>query len=209
MDSAAAALRQTEGLRCIPGEMLFSILLISPLQTDRTSPMKKRPGEIALPFDPAETARDAAVIYIGHIRTPWTNRSDCPRRGAGNQEICRIELDEPYRMGLKSVEGCSHLYVLYWMHEAPRNLIIQSPAFDERTHGVFALRSPARPNPIALSVVELLGIENGVLEVRGLDCLDGTPLIDIKPYFSQTDARPEATVAWRDNAPYPSHAAKD
>ncbi|WP_321332998.1 tRNA (N6-threonylcarbamoyladenosine(37)-N6)-methyltransferase TrmO [Breoghania sp.] len=171
--------------------------------------MKKRPGEIALPFDPAETANDATVTFIGRILTPWPTRKECPRRGAGNQEICRIELDEPYHPGLKSVEGCSHLYVLYWMHEAPRNLIIQSPAFDQNTHGVFALRSPARPNPIALSVVDLLKIDGGTLEVRGLDCVSGTPLLDIKPYFSQTDARPEAKVEWRGHAHYPSRQAEE
>ncbi len=108
------------------------------------------------------------------------------------------------------MEGCSHLYILYWMHEAPRNLIIQSPSFDaEHTHGVFALHSPVRPNPIALSVVDLLKIDETDLDVRGLDCVDGTPLINIKSYFSETDARPEARVAWRENAPYPSHVKKD
>ena len=171
--------------------------------------MKKRPGEIALPFDPAETARDAAVIFIGRICTPWKTRGECPRRGAGNQEVCRIELDEPFRLGLKSMEGCSHLYILYWMHEAPRNLIIQSPAFDDKPHGVFALRSPARPNPIALSVVDLLKVDETGLDVRGLDCLNGTPLIDIKPYFPDTDARPEATVGWRGHVPYPCRRSKD
>lgn len=171
--------------------------------------MQQRPGEIALPFDPDETASDASVVFIGRIRTPWHDRHACPRRGTGSDVVCRVEVDVPYRQGLKSVAGCSHLYLLYWMHEAPRNLIVQAPAFDDKTHGVFALRSPARPNPIALSVVELLKVDETGLDVRGLDCLDGTPLLDIKPYFAGSDARPEASVAWRESVPHPGRRSTE
>jgi tRNA (Thr-GGU) A37 N-methylase len=82
------------------------------------------------------------------------------------------------------------------MDKSPRNLVRQVPGHYGVPHGTFALRSPARPNPIALSVVKLLGIEGNRLSVAGLDCLDGTPLIDIKPYFASTDAVPEAVVGW-------------
>lgn len=171
--------------------------------------MEKRPGEIALPFDPAEMAGDAHVVFVGRIRTPWHDRHACPRRGTNSDVVCRVEVDPPYRAGLKSLEGCSHLYLLYWMHEAPRNLIVQAPAFDDKTHGVFALRSPARPNPIALSVVDLLEVDPEGLRVRGLDCLDGTPLLDIKPYFPDSDARPDAQVAWRGSVSHPGRRSTE
>ena len=82
------------------------------------------------------------------------------------------------------------------MDKAPRNLVLQTPSHYGVQRGTFSLRSPARPNPIALSVVKLLGIEDGKLSVVGLDCLDGTPLLDIKPYFASTDSVPVATVGW-------------
>jgi tRNA (Thr-GGU) A37 N-methylase len=82
------------------------------------------------------------------------------------------------------------------MDRAPRNLLLQVPRHYGETRGVFALRSPARPNPIALSVAELIAIEGLRIEVRGLDCLDGTPLLDLKPYFASTDAKPLAEVGW-------------
>ena len=91
---------------------------------------------------------------------------------------------------------CSHIILLYWMDKSPRNLVRQVPSHYGIPRGTFALRSPARPNPIAMSVVKLLRIEGGTLSVVGLDCLDGTPLIDIKPYFASTDSVPEALVGW-------------
>jgi len=162
----------------------------------------QRPGEIALDFDPAERATDAGVVFIGRVRTPWTERSACPRntrealeRGA----ISTLELDEAYRPGLMGLENTTHLNVLYWMHQARRDLIVQNPRHAGAPKGVFALRSPVRPNPIALAVAEVVGIDRdaGRIIVKGLDCLDGTPLLDIKPYLAATDARPEAEVGWK------------
>jgi tRNA (Thr-GGU) A37 N-methylase len=82
------------------------------------------------------------------------------------------------------------------MDRSPRDLVLQVPGHYGVQRGTFALRSPARPNPIAMSVVKLVGVKDGTLSVIGLDCLDGTPLIDIKPYFASTDAFPEAVVGW-------------
>ena len=82
------------------------------------------------------------------------------------------------------------------MDKAPRTLVLQVPGHYGVQRGTFALRSPARPNPIATSVVRLLRLDGGTLSVVGLDCLDGTPLIDIKPYFASTDSVPEAVVGW-------------
>jgi len=143
---------------------------------------------------PAKT--DAGVYFIGRIRTPWKTRDACPKNARESDAVCIVEIDPRFREGLKDVETCSHLVLLYWMDKSPRNLVLQVPGHLGAQHGTFALRSPARPNPVAMSVVRLLRVEDGKLVVSGLDCLDGTPLIDIKPYFSSTDSVPEAVVGW-------------
>lgn len=137
-----------------------------------------RPGEIEAAL-PERT--DARLVFIGRIRTPFKTRDDCPRQGRHDGPICRVEVDEPWRAALKGIEEYSRIELLYWMHQARRDLVQQSPKSNGRTTGTFALRSPVRPNPIATSLVKLEGVEDGVLLVRGLDCLDGTPLVDIKP----------------------------
>jgi len=152
-----------------------------------------REGEIAVDL-PAKT--DAGLYYIGRIRTPWKQRKDCPKNARESDAVCTVELDERWAAGLKEVATCSHLVLLYWMHQTQRDLVLQVPGHYGVQRGTFALRSPARPNPIAMSVVKLLGIEGGKLSVVGLDCLDGTPLLDIKPYFASTDSVPEALVGW-------------
>jgi tRNA-Thr(GGU) m(6)t(6)A37 methyltransferase TsaA len=152
-----------------------------------------RDGEVAVDL-PA--APDAGVYFIGRIRTPWTDRKSCPKNAREADAVCTVELDERFAPGLKDVETCSHLVLLYWMDKAPRNLVLQVPGHYSEQHGTFALRSPARPNPIALSVVRLLQIDGHKLQVVGLDCLDNTPLLDIKPYFASIDSVPDATVGW-------------
>jgi tRNA-Thr(GGU) m(6)t(6)A37 methyltransferase TsaA len=139
---------------------------------------------------------DASVYFIGKIRTPWKTRKECPKNARESNAICTIELDPRWADGLQDVATCSHIIVLYWMDKAPRNLVLQVPSHYGIQRGTFALRSPARPNPIAISVVKLLRIEGNTLSVAGLDCLDGTPLLDIKPYFASTDSVPEAVVGW-------------
>ena len=137
-----------------------------------------RPGEVAGTL-PAEF--DAGLYFIGRIRTPWRQRGDCPRRGAHDGPVCRIEIDERWRPALAGLEGREFVQVLYFMHLARRDLRIQAPKGREGTLGTFALRSPVRPNPVASSIVKLEAVEAGALLARGLDCVDGTPLIDIKP----------------------------
>lgn len=144
---------------------------------------------------------DAGLYFIGRIRTPWTRREDCPKNARASDALCTIEVDEPWAGGLADVETSSHLLVLYWMHQARRDLIQQVPRHYGRPRGTFALRSPVRPNPIAASVVRLVRIEGARLSVIGLDCLDGTPFLDLKPYFASTDAVTDAVVGW--------HASKE
>lgn len=164
-----------------------------PATKDHDTTSGARPGEqaIELPAQP-----DAGVYFIGRIRTPWTERKSCPKNARGSEEVCTVELDERFVPGLKEVETCSHLVLLYWMDKAPRNLVRQVPGHYGVQRGTFSLRSPARPNPIAMSVVKLLGIDGNKLKVVGLDCLDGTPLLDIKPYFATVDSVPDAVVGW-------------
>jgi tRNA-Thr(GGU) m(6)t(6)A37 methyltransferase TsaA len=153
-----------------------------------------REGEKAVEL-PDKT--DAGVYFIGRIRTPWKERKDCPKNARESDAVCAVEIAPRFHEALKDVETCSHLVLLYWMDKSPRNLVLQVPGHLGVQHGTFALRSPARPNPIAMSVVKLVGMKDGKLSVVGLDCLDGTPLIDIKPYFTSTDSVPNAVVGWR------------
>ena len=144
-----------------------------------SDPYDIRPGEEATELPP-ET--DAGVYFIGTIHTPWHTREDCPKRGAPDGPVCSIIVDERWRHALDGVHDFPRLQILYWMHKARRDLVRQAPRSHGRATGTFALRSPVRPNPIASSVVELVDVMGNTLRVRGLDCLDGTPLIDIKPY---------------------------
>ena len=137
-----------------------------------------RAGEVAVE---APLAADAGLVFVGRIRTPWTDRLGCPRQGRLDGPTCRIEVFAPWSDALDGVALYERLEVLYWLDRSRRDLVRQSPANDGTTRGTFSLRSPVRPNPIGTSIVALVGIEPGILHVRGLDCLDGTPLLDIKP----------------------------
>lgn len=140
-----------------------------------------RPGEVVgtLP-----NRADAQLQFIGRIRTPWAQTRDCPKRGDEvSGPVCQLMLEEGLAPALKGLAPGDRMIVLYWMHLARRDLLQQSPRSDGQTMGTFAIRSPIRPNPIALSYVRLLGIDGMILSVRGLDCVDGTPLLDIKSEF--------------------------
>ncbi len=152
-----------------------------------------RPGEVVTELP---GSFDAGLYFIGSIRTPWTTRAQCPKNARESDAVCTIEVDARWSAALKDVATCSHLVVLYWMDRARRDLVLQAPRHYGEPRGTFALRSPVRPNPIAMSVVRLDRVEGTRLTVAGLDCLDGTPLIDIKPYFASVDAVPDAMVGW-------------
>ena len=137
-----------------------------------------RQGEVAVAL-PEHS--DTGLYFIGAIRTPWHTRQECPKRGSLDGPVCSIVVDERWRMALTGLAGHRNIQVLYWMQRARRDLVLQTPYSTMRTTGTFALRSPVRPNPIASSIVELVTIDETTLQVRGLDCLDGTPLIDLKP----------------------------
>ncbi|MBP7063758.1 tRNA (N6-threonylcarbamoyladenosine(37)-N6)-methyltransferase TrmO [Ferrovibrio sp.] len=137
-----------------------------------------RPAEIAVEL-PA--ASDAGLHFIGRIHTPWATRDLCPRQGKPDGPLCRVEVFAPWLPALDGVEAFAQLEILYWLDRSRRDLVQQSPGRNGQAHGTFSLRSPLRPNPIGLSRVVLERREGNSLLVRGLDCLDGTPLLDIKP----------------------------
>lgn len=141
-----------------------------------------RENEIAV-SPPAPT--DAGLLFIGRIHTPWDKRALCPRQGRMDGPVCRIEVFDPWGPALQGVDAFERLEVLYWLDRARRDLVLQSPGSNGKAHGTFSLRSPVRPNPIGSAIVRLDRVEGNVLFVRGLDCLDGTPLLDLKPERSQ------------------------
>ncbi len=122
---------------------------------------------------------------IGFVRTPYQATSEIPKGlGAQHEVEGVLEILPQFEAGLADIEGFSHLYVLWEFDRAGGYDLVAHPPSDDRSHGVFATRSPRRPNPIALTVVELLRREGRKLHVRGVDMLDGTPILDIKPYLS-------------------------
>jgi tRNA-Thr(GGU) m(6)t(6)A37 methyltransferase TsaA len=151
-----------------------------------------RPGEIRATIDPETIAADAGVVFIGRVRSPWRERRECPRNISAARERSQpadLEIDAPWRPGLAGLASGDRLIVLYWMNHARRDLIVQAPRHRPDPAGVFALRSPARPNPIALATVKVLAIDHaeGRITIDAIDCLDGTPLVDIKPWREAMD----------------------
>lgn len=137
-----------------------------------------RAGEVAVA---PPTATDAGLVFVGRIHTPWTDRLTCPRQGRLDGPTCRIEVFEPWVAALDGIGEFDRLEVLYWLHQSRRDLVRQSPRNDGAARGTFSLRTPVRPNPIATQIVRLVSVEGPIVLVRGLDCLDGTPLLDLKP----------------------------
>jgi len=156
-----------------------------------------RDGELAAAVDPASQPGDAHVVFIGRIRSPWQSRSDCPKNMRQARERapqdCQLEIDPPWRPGLTGLEPGQWVHILYWMHKARRDLVIQHPKHRDEPTGVFSLRSPVRPNPVAMALVRITSIDQdtGIIGIDATDALDGTPLIDIKPHLPGVDLTPE------------------
>ena len=142
---------------------------------------------------------DLIVRPIGRIHTPWPRIADCPRNGRQPNPApeCRVQLFPDFIDGLLGLEGFSHLILLYWLDQAKPAELVFTPPFDPQPRGLFATRGPRRPNPIGMSVVAFDGFAAAdTLKVRYLDCVDGTPLIDIKPYLPTTVSEPAAAMGW-------------
>jgi len=139
------------------------------------------------------------LTVIGRLETPFATLAACPRNGRQIMPapLCRVHVEARWIDGLASLEGFSHLILLYWLDQAKAPTLQFTPPFDTTPRGIFATRAPSRPNPIGLSVVAFEGFEApGCLRVRYLDCIDGTGLLDIKPYLPSTDSAPHASVGW-------------
>lgn len=129
---------------------------------------------------------------VGLIRSPYSVPGDAPRQGRLSEAVSTIEIYEAYAEALTGVEQNSHLIILYWLDRADRSLLWATPPGETHRRGVFSTRSPHRPNPIGFAVVELVARRERILEVRWLDALDKTPVLDIKPYAPSLDSVPDA-----------------
>lgn len=134
---------------------------------------------------------------IGYVSTPYTDISDMPIQSVAAKGVAgRIELLPDYVEGLADVEGFSYLWLIYHLHQTSQGGLTVTPFLDNRPHGIFATRSPRRPNAIGLSVVRLTGVEGSVLHIEDVDILDGTPLLDIKPFVPAFDHRDAERIGW-------------
>jgi tRNA-Thr(GGU) m(6)t(6)A37 methyltransferase TsaA len=134
---------------------------------------------------------------IGVIHSPFQDPVGMPIQSVAAQGIAgRIELDPAYREGMQDIAGFSHLILLYHLHLMRNPGLTVVPFLDDQPHGVFATRSPKRPNPIGLSIVRLVGIQDSTLFIEDMDIVDGTPLLDIKPYVPDFDIRNGAAIGW-------------
>jgi tRNA-Thr(GGU) m(6)t(6)A37 methyltransferase TsaA len=138
---------------------------------------------------------------IGSIHTPFTTPENMPIQPAGAAGVHgTVEIFEEYLAGLKDLDGFSHIILLYHFHRSQGFSLQVVPFMDTRSRGIFATRAPKRPNPIGLSVVTLDRIESGVLHVQNVDMLDGTPLLDIKPYVPEFDSPTDIRTGWLEEA---------
>ncbi len=134
---------------------------------------------------------------IGRIRTPFTETAGMPIQAVAAAGVRgTIELDPALVDGLLDLDGFSHLVLLYHLHRITDTRLTVTPFLDERPHGIFATRSPARPNPVGMSTVRLVGIEGATISIEDVDMVDGTPLLDIKPYVPAFDDRADARIGW-------------
>lgn len=134
---------------------------------------------------------------IGTIHSPHQDIKGMPIQPPGAEGIRgTIEILPQYQQGLTDLEGFSHLFLLYVFHRITTHSLMVTPFLDSQPRGVFATRTPKRPNPIGLSVVKLIGIEDGVLQIENVDILDGTPLLDLKPYVPDFDAAQDVRTGW-------------
>ncbi|MFC1782393.1 tRNA (N6-threonylcarbamoyladenosine(37)-N6)-methyltransferase TrmO [Planctomycetota bacterium] len=136
---------------------------------------------------------------IGVIHSPYKEPKDIPIQGTFKSEVeAWIELKEKYMLGLKDLDGFSHAIILYYFHKSQRQELVAKPFLEQVKHGIFAIRSPHRPNHIGISIVKIKSIEGNKIYFTEVDMLDGTPLLDIKPYVKHFDQRKDVISGWVD-----------
>jgi len=134
---------------------------------------------------------------IGYVHSPHQEAHGTPiQTGAAKDVEAEIELLPEYRDGLMDLEGFSHIILLYHCHKAGKTELLRKPFMDNKKHGIFAIRAPSRPNPIGLSIVRLVAIKDHILRIKDVDILDGTPILDIKPYVPEFDTKEVTKIGW-------------
>lgn len=138
---------------------------------------------------------------IGLIETPFREPAGTPIQPSRAKEaLGKVRVDPSFQAGLRDLEGFERIWLIYWLHKAPEFGLLVTPFLDARERGVFATRAPARPSPVGISAVRLLSIHQGVLEVADVDIIDGTPLLDLKPYVPEFDCYPGSRAGWFDES---------
>jgi tRNA-Thr(GGU) m(6)t(6)A37 methyltransferase TsaA len=141
------------------------------------------------------------IQIVGVIETPFREPAGCPiqpSRAGGVEGTVRVE--PRFAEGLKDIEGFERIWLTYWLHRASCSTLLVTPFLDKQQRGIFATRAPSRPSPVGLSVVRLLGVEGSILHVADVDMIDGTPLLDIKPYVPEFDCYPHSRAGWFDDS---------
>jgi len=134
---------------------------------------------------------------IGIINTPYSSLEKMPIQPSGAKEVMSsLTIKQEYAQGLKDLEGFSHIFLIYYFHEAKRSALEVIPFMDTRSRGVFSTRSPLRPSHIGMSLTQLVSVHDNIVTIRGIDVLDGTPLLDIKPYIPQFENLNEVQTGW-------------
>ncbi len=152
--------------------------------------------ETIRPFKVEKSPMDIVVRPIGVIRSPFKTPSEAPIQASRSQARGQVEVFPEFQQGLTDLEGFSHIYLVYVFHEVSTFSLLVKPFLDDKLHGIFATRHPERPNRIGFSIVKLLGRNGNILESEGVDMLDGTPLLDIKPYMPEFDERKDVRIGW-------------
>jgi tRNA-Thr(GGU) m(6)t(6)A37 methyltransferase TsaA len=136
------------------------------------------------------------LTQIGEIRSPFNDSKGTPIQSTYSTAKGEVILKDEYIEGLHSLSGFSHMILIYWFHKTNNFELLVAPYLDDSKHGIFSIRAPSRPNPIGLSVVRILEISKNRILFEGADILDGTPLLDIKPYVPEFDSYPGAKSGW-------------
>ncbi len=147
---------------------------------------------------------------IGVVHSPFKEPKGTPIQPSGAEGVNgTVEVYPQYAEGLKDVEDFSHIILIYHFHLSQETSLKEKPFMDDEEHGVFAMRGPSRPNPIGISIVRLTGIEENTLHIQDLDIVDGTPLLDIKPYVPEFDTREVEKIGWLDKNVHKLKKTKD
>lgn len=154
--------------------------------------------------------QELRIKPIGVIETPFHEPAGTPiQPSRANGAQGKVRIDPQFWPGLQDLAGFEHVWLIYWLHRQPASSLVVTPFLDKEPRGVFATRAPARPTPIGMSAVRLIEIHDGVLEVADVDMLDGTPLLDIKPYVPEFDSYPASRAGWFDESKSQSRVADD